>query len=330
MKSSDNPPTSGAAVPSPSAMPSAMRGVIAMALSMALFVSNDTLLKLATFHVPVSQAIAMRTLAAGVLFFILVVRAGELNTLVHALHPRVLVRSGLDTVTTFFYVAALAVMPIASTSTIYMAAPLITTALAVPMLGEKVGWKSWSAIVVGFAGAVVVTRPDPDTFTVMALLPLFAAFTGAVRDISTRDIGKEIPGTVVGLSACIVLTVIATACAFVQPWQVPTARDVVFTFGAALAFTGGTLALVYAFRNAPVASVSPLRYTLVFGAVLSGYVVFEEVPDAWTAVGIALVVGAGLYAIQHEHARSRAARKAANGGGGAIIARPVTCAPPSD
>ncbi|MFG1347646.1 DMT family transporter [Xanthobacter autotrophicus DSM 431] len=313
---------------------SAVKGVLAMAVSMALFVTNDTFLKLAIREVPLGEALGLRSFVAGLFLLALIVAAGDMPALRYAFNPRVVMRSTLDTLTTFVYVAALAVMPIASTTTIYMATPLVTTALAVPMLGEKVGWRSWCAIIVGFLGAVVVTRPDPATFNAIAILPLLAAFFGSVRDVSTRGIGMQIPGTVVGFSGTLVLCATSAVFAFWESWRMPSLEVVAYVTAAGFAFGGGTLLLVFAFRSAPVASISPLRYLLVFGALVSGYFVFGDTPDAWTTVGMVLVVGAGLYALHREHVKSRAARRAAAGASGlgsASSCRPApACAPTRD
>lgn len=323
------------AVPVVARPSSGVKGVAVMAFAMAMFITQDTLMKLALTELPLGEALGIRSFTAGLLLFAIIVATGELAALRFAFHPRVMMRSSLDTLTTFVYVAALAVMPIASTTAIYMATPLITTAIAVPMLGEKVGWRSWSAIIIGFLGAVIVTRPDPSTFQLIAVLPLLAALFGAVRDVATRGIGMEIPGSVVGFASTLVLC--ATSLVFFffsERWVVPSPLAMAYLVSAAAVFAAGTLALVYAFRTAPVASVSPLRYLLVFGALISGYFVFGDLPDAWTTVGIALVVGAGLYALRREHIKSRLARRAAArapGMGGAATGRSTaTCAPSHD
>lgn len=287
-----------------------LRGIAAMALAMGLFVTNDTLVKLALAGLPLGEVLSIRSAVAALLLFLLLLRAGDLGMAAYAIQPRVLARSALDTATTFAYVAALAVMPIASTTTIFMAAPLITTALAVPLLGEKVGWRRWSAILVGFLGAVVVMRPDPASFHAIAVLPLLAATLGSVRDIVTRGIGSAIPGSAVGLSGALMVALASAALAPWEQWHVPTLAGMAYMVGAAVAFAGGSLALVYAFRSAPVAVVSPLRYLLIFGALTSGYLVFGEGPDGWAAVGMVLVVAAGLYTLHRERLAAQAARRA--------------------
>ncbi|MFG1392164.1 DMT family transporter [Xanthobacter agilis] len=310
---------------------SAVKGVAAMALAMAMFITNDTCLKLAVREIPLGEAIFLRSLLSALIILALVARGGDLSALPMAFRPRVLARSGLDALTTFLYVAALAVMPIASSTTIYMVAPLMTTALAVPLLGEKVSWRSWCAIVIGFCGALIVTRPDPATFSAMALLPALAAFTGASRDVMTRGIGMEIPGAVVGFSSGSMLVASAAVFALWEPWHGLSLQAAAVVGVASVAFAAGTVLLVFAFRHAPVASVSPLRYLMVFGALVSGYLVFGDLPDIWTSAGMVLVVGAGLYALTCEHRRSVIARRAAAAGcGTAALGAAVACAPAKD
>ncbi|MGQ3671160.1 DMT family transporter [Xanthobacter sp. TB0136] len=308
-----------------------VRGVIAMLVAMWLFVTNDTFVKLAVQELPIGETLFIRTIIASALLLLVVARAGDLPALVLAVRPTVLLRSGLDTVTTLTYVGALAVMPIAASSTIYLAAPLITMALAVPLLGEKVGWRSWCAVLVGFAGAIIVTKPDPDTFTAIALLPMLAAFFGAVRDISTRNISMEIPGGVVAFSAAAVLVLGGLGMGMWEVWRMPTTREFIFVVGAAFSFALGTLLIVYAFRNAPISSISPLRYVIVFGALTYGTFVFGDTLDPWTSIGMVLVVGSGLYVIHRERVRSRAERQTMESGcAGAGLASAAVANPPRD
>lgn len=300
-----------------------LKGMASMALAMGLFVTNDTLVKLAVAELPLGETLTIRSGLAVLILLALLLRNGEAGLAVHVLHPRVMARSLLDVATTFAYVAALAAMPIAATTTIYMASPLITTALAVPLLGETVDGRRWGAIVVGFLGAVVVMRPDPASFHAVALLPLLAATLGSVRDIVTRGIGNAIPGTVVGLSGALLVTLASAPLSIWESWRLPAPGTLACLAGAAFAFAGGSLALVHAFRTAPVAVVSPLRYLLIFAALVSSYLVFGEGPDLWATAGMVLVVGAGLYTLHRERLAARAARRIA-----APEGTPVAAAPP--
>lgn len=312
-----------------------MRGIVAMITSMVLFMGNDTFMKLATAKLPVAEVIGIRSIMAGALLFALLVVTGDIRNVRHAFGRKVAIRSALDSATTYTYVVALAVLPIATSTTIYMAAPLITTALAVPMLGENVSFKRWCAIIVGFAGAVIVTHPDPSTFDMLALLPLLAALFGSIRDIGTRSIAAAVPATVISFSSSVVLSVTGLLFAIMHPWTWPDLTSLLYMAGSGICYAAGTLCLVYAFRNAPVRAVSPLRYVLVPLALVVGYFVFGHTPDGWASVGAVLVVGAGLYSIHQEAVRGRAENRAARAmseaaasGCGTPLASAITRAPP--
>ncbi|MEP9366556.1 DMT family transporter [Xanthobacter sp. VNH20] len=286
-----------------------LRGVAAMIAAMLLFITNDMMLKLATQHMPVGEVLGARSLVATLFVLGLLAATGELRHALAAFKPKVIARSSLDSATTFLYVIALAVLPISTTTTIYMAAPLITTALAVPLLGEKVGLKRAIAIAIGFSGAVIVAHPDPATFSLFAILPLIAATCGSLRDIVTRGIGANVPGGVVVLSSTVALGVTGAGFALWEPWSVPTLAGSALVVGTGATFALGNLLLVYAFRHAPVQVVSPLRYVMVPVALIYGYFIFGHVPDSWATIGTILVVGAGLYSIQQEAARGRKAER---------------------
>lgn len=314
---------------------SSMRGLLAMVFAMACFITNDTLIKIAVADFPIGEVLAIRSVFAGLLLTALIIWNGEFAFVRQALDRRIMLRSGLDAATTFAYVMGLAVLPIATSTTIYMAAPLITTALSVPLLGEKVGTKRWCAIMVGFAGAIIVTRPDPATFNAMAILPFISAICGSIRDIGTRNISNAVPGSVVALASAIMLGFVGLLFAAWEPWALPSAKMLALVLGAGTAFAVGNLALIHAFRNAPVAVISPLRYVLVPGALISSIFVFGVLPDSWASVGTVLVVGAGLYSIQSEARRDRAARRAARAVSGVLpagapLAGAVARAPQND
>lgn len=310
-----------------------MRGIFAMLAAMVMFITNDMFLKLALSELPLGQVVSLRSAAGALVLLAVIIANGEARLIRTAVHRRVAMRSGLDALTTFTYVLGLSMLPISTATTIYMAAPLLTTALAVPLLGEKVNGKRWMAILVGFSGAVIVTRPAPDTFDMFALLPLAAALCGSLRDISTRGIPMVVPGAVVAFSTAVGLTVGSSVFALWETWRVPDLFPALCIVGSGVTFALGNVLMIYAFRNAPVAAISPLRYVLVPCSLFYGYVIFSHVPDIWGISGTILVVGAGLYAIRQEavrgrdEARARAAA-AARAPSGAAMSAAVACSPP--
>ncbi len=313
--------------------PGPMRGIAAMLCAMVCFITNDMLIKLALVELPMGEIISLRSAAGAAVLLAVVIATGDGRALRLAVHRRVTLRSGLDGITTFAYVLGLSMLPISTTTTIYMAAPLLTTALAVPLLGETVSGRRWIAILVGFSGALIVTHPAPGSFDVFALLPLFAALCGSLRDISTRGIPMMVPGTVVAFSTAICLALASTAFALFETWRIPDLVPALYILGSGITFGLGNVLMVFAFRNAPVAAISPLRYVLVPCSLFYGYVIFNHLPDLWGVAGTILVVGAGLYSIRQEAVRSRdeaqaRARAAAIAPSGAPLSAPVTCSPP--
>lgn len=310
-----------------------MRGILAMIAAMVMFITNDMFLKLALHEMPLGEVIHLRSAAGALVLLVVILASGEGRLLLTAVHRRVALRSGLDAVTTFTYVLGLTVLPISTATTIYMAAPLLTTALAVPLLGESVSARRWIAILVGFSGAVIVTHPAPGSFDVFALLPLVAALCGSLRDISTRGIPMIVPGAVVAFSTAVGLTVVSGSFALWETWRMPELFPAVCIVGSGVTFALGNVLMVYAFRTAPVATISPLRYVLVPCALFYGYVIFSHVPDMWGIAGSILVVGAGLYSIRQEAVRGREAARiraleAARAPSGAAMPAAVTCSPP--
>ncbi|MEW6123190.1 MAG: DMT family transporter [Pseudomonadota bacterium] len=310
-----------------------MRGIAAMIAAMTMFITNDVLIKLALTELPMGEIITLRSAAGALVLLGVIIAMGDGRALILAAQRRVMLRSGLDGATTFTYVVALSVLPISTTTTIYMAAPLLTTALAVPLLGETVSGRRWIAILVGFSGALIVTRPSPGTFDVFALLPLLAAFGGSLRDISTRGIPMVVPGAVVAFSTALCLTLASSVFMLWETWRVPDLLPALYILGSGITFGLGNILMVFAFRNAPVAAISPLRYVLVPFSLFYGFVIFNHLPDMWGVAGTLLVVGAGLYSIRQEarrgqeEARARAAA-AALAPSGAPLSAPVTCSPP--
>ncbi|TCT08223.1 DMT family transporter [Aquabacter spiritensis] len=313
-----------------------LRGIAAMIGAMVMFITNDMLIKLSLASLPMGEVLTLRSGFAILVLVGVIFATGEARALPLVVRPRVMLRSGLDGATTFAYVLALGFLPIATATTIYMAAPLMTTALAVPLLGEAVSLRRWGAILVGFSGAVVVMRPDPETFDIIALLPLLAALFGSLRDISTRGIPQIVPGSVVALSTAICLCLASAAFSLWETWRLPGLVPALYIFGSGAAFAIGNVLMVYAFRNTPVAVLSPFRYVLVPCALFYSYVIFAHVPDMWGVVGTTLVVGAGLYAIHAEaqrgrrdaRARTLAGASAASGAAGGPLPAAVPCPSP--
>ncbi len=290
------------------------RGMIAMSAAMTVFIVNDALIKFAAESLPAGQVICIRGMFATALAFAAVLALGHARDLPRLANPAVMFRAFLDVLGTFGYLIALFNMPISIATAINMAAPLAICVLAVIWLREHVGWRRWSAIIVGFIGVLLIIRPTPDGLDWWALLCFGATVLNGARDIYTRRIGLEVPSIIITLATALGVTLFAGIVATVEGWQPVTWREVSLLAAASLFLALGYHLVIVAMRAGEVSLIGAFRYTGLLGALGIGYVVWHEVPDLLAWSGIALLVGAGLYILHRERVRAREARLAGLGG----------------
>jgi drug/metabolite transporter (DMT)-like permease len=204
---------------------------------------------------------------------------------------------------TFLFFTAIKVVPIAQAASISFTAPLIVVMLAGPMLGERIPLSRVVAVIVGFVGVLVVIRPGSEVFQWASLLIVASAGCFAVYQILTRRVaGFDAPATS-AIYSVLVGTLLMT---LIVPfgWTTPGSWIDVLLLGS-LGVTGGLghYCVARSLTYAPANLLSPFQYWQMVGAVVVGYLLFAEVPDAFTWVGTALIVAAGLYIGIREHAR---------------------------
>jgi drug/metabolite transporter (DMT)-like permease len=281
------------------------RGVLLMLAGGACFVTNAALVKLDSEIMPVFQVIFVQ--AACTTAFLLaaaaVIRVPIRGSFVS--NGRVLLRSALDALSMIVWVIGLAHLPMANASAIYMSTPLIVTVLAVSMLGERVTAAMWLAIIVGFAGVLLVVQPAGDKFTIWSLFILLSAILVATRDLVTRWIGKSVSSLVLTLIAAVMLMICAAAGSAIQGWRpISTAEFGILATGSAF-LSSSYFLLTVALREGDLSVVGPFRYfSLIFSAIL-GFVIWGDIPGSVALCGMALTICAGLYLLRNGHARSR-------------------------
>jgi len=206
----------------------------------------------------------------------------------------------------FFYMS-LGLMAFATASTITYANALFMTALAVPLLGEKVGWIRWSAVLVGFVGVVLVMKPGSDAFTPVALLPLAAAAFYALVTVQARQMDEDVPSPLVNLYSSVAALFGAIILALVFGGFSPIASWADLGWIAAMGAFGGTavLLLVVSYRMTEPSNLAPFSYFGIPLAFLLGWLFFGETP--WDALfpGALLIAAGGLLIIWRERQRSR-------------------------
>lgn len=304
-----SPPASLAALPAPLYARlfgyGTRRGVASMILGMAAFIINDTLIKLASASVPTGQLITMRNIMAATLIVMLIVMTGQAAHLRRAADRVVVARSLIDVIATLCYLLALFHMPIGNVTAINMATPLAMTAAAAVFMGVPVGWRRWSAIVAGFLGVLLIVQPEAEGFNAYSLLAIAAVVFIVARDLTTRRIDTGIPSLVITLTNAVFVLLGALALSAWEGWVAVNLVQVLLLAGAGVFLIGGYLLIVDAFRHGDLATVGPFRYTGLIWALLSGFLVWGDIPNLLAFAGIVIVVASGLYVLHRERVKAR-------------------------
>jgi drug/metabolite transporter (DMT)-like permease len=286
------------------------RGILAMAGAMACFIANDAVVKLASAAMPTAQLIFLRGTMATAIVLAVAFATGALARARDTVHRSVVVRALAEALATVLYLTALFQLPIANAAAINLSAPLFIVVLAVAFMGEKVSAAHWLAVCTGFAGVLLVVQPGLEGFNAYALVCLLSALFQALRDLLTRRIAADVPAVLITLSTTVAVTLLAGALSLVEGWRAFAPRDLALLALAAAFLMGAYYLIVDAMRHGELSLVAPFRYTGVLYAIVLGYLIWGDVPNALAWAGIALLVGAGLFVLHRERARARGAGRA--------------------
>jgi drug/metabolite transporter (DMT)-like permease len=205
------------------------------------------------------------------------------------------------------FIAGLARLPIADATAIGFASPLLVTALSIPMLGEEVGVRRWSAVVIGFLGVLIIVRPGSGAVGAAALLPLLSAVCWAMSLVVTRRMRRaDTPLTTLLYSTAIGFVLSGAALPFV--WHVPTISAATMLVAMGVLSASGQYLLIAGLTRGDASLLAPFTYSQIVWATLTGYFVFGTVPSSWTWCGAAVIVGSGIYIAHRERVRRHAVR----------------------
>lgn len=277
-----------------------LRGILLMLVATALFGAMDGISKLLVLAYPAPFVLWVRHLIAVPLVLAMVFAARGRPPL-RANRPVLqIARTAVLVFEMVLVLLAFRLMPLAAVHAIVAATPLLVAALSVPLLGERVGWRRWLAVLTGFVGVLLIVRPGPGVVHPGALLALACAVLFALYNIMTRLAARhDQPATSYvwqTLSAAALLTLLG-------PFFLAEVATVHWPLLAALGLMGavGHYLLVRALSLVPAVVVQPIFYTMIVWAAFWGLVLFAEVPDRFTLGGAVLIVGAGLFAALREH-----------------------------
>jgi drug/metabolite transporter (DMT)-like permease len=202
------------------------------------------------------------------------------------------------------FMAGLNELPIADATAINFVSPLVVTALSIPLLGEKVGLRRWIAVLVGFAGVLIIIRPGSGTFGWAALLPLFSATLWAIGLILTRRMSSTEPALTT-LSYSTFLAAIALTLVLPFVWRTPDAGALILLLVIGVISVTAQYLMIVGYSRAAASVLAPLTYTQMIWSTTLGYLVFGAVPGLFTWIGGAVIVASGLYVLHRQRVRSR-------------------------
>ena len=283
-----------------------MRGALYMTLGMAGFVLNDTLMKSLADELPMFQAMFVRSIFATVLIglFAWYRRALWCRPALLA-SPMLGLRIIGEIGATVFFITALFNMPIANATAILQVTPLAVTLGAALFLGESVGWRRYSAIIVGFLGVMVIVRPGAEGFTIYSVYALAAVFFLVLRDLSTKQLPPEMSSLLATVISSLAILIMSGAVTATIAWQPMALHQIGILALAAIFVLVGYLFTTMTMRVGDIGFSSPFRYTILIWAILLGFLVFGDVPDLPTLIGSAIIVLTGLYAFYRERQLAR-------------------------
>jgi drug/metabolite transporter (DMT)-like permease len=279
-----------------------LRGAALMVLAMLGFAVEDMMIKTMSADLPTGQIIAWLGAGGAVVFAIICKSQGQRLWTPQMLARPVILRNIAELIGTLGFVTAITLTPISTASAILQATPLIVTCGAAVFFREAVGWRRWSAILVGFFGVMLIIRPGTAGFDYLSVITVIGVLGLAGRDLATRSVPNETSS--MQLSFLAFLTLVPTALLLTwitgNPWVMPTPYSVSLMIGAIIVGVFAYYAIVAAMRVGEISFVTPFRYTRLVFALFFGILIFGERPDLLTLIGSAIIVISGIYTVWRE------------------------------
>lgn len=274
-----------------------LHGSIWMIAAMAFFAVEDSLIKFATSTIPIGQILIMFGLGGALIFFLLAHYKNEKIILRDMLLLPMYIRAVFEIIGRLFYVLAISLIPLSTATVIIQATPIVVVAGAAIIFSEKVGWRRWSAIVLGLLGVIIIIQPTADSFSFLSILALIGMIGFAGRDLASRAAPASFSVFILGLHGFIALTFSGLIYSIWYDESLVTIdiETLGLMVGAIIFGIAAYSCLMIAMRTGEVSAVTPFRYTrLIFGVTL-GIVFFNETLNYTTVVGTILIVISGLF-----------------------------------
>lgn len=285
------------------------RGISLMVLSMGAFALADTLVKMSTSFLSPPQVLYLLIGGGLILFSLMAKLQGETLLDRRAFAPILLLRYVSEVFGMVGMILALAHVPLSTVGAITQASPILVTVGAVLFLGEKVSWRRWSSIIVGFVGVLLIVQPGAVGFDPAVLWAVLAMVALSIRDLTTRLTPAGMPST------CLATYTMTAAIPFVIGWVLYSGDSLLpsqVNWLIAIPMIGlgsvGYMLLIASLRMAEASVVMPFRYSRIIFLLVLGILVFHERPGILVLIGAALIILSGIYMMWREQRVKRAAR----------------------
>ena len=274
-----------------------LAGIGLMLLSVFMFSFGDALGKFIVATYAVGQLLWLRACAALIVLSPAIWR--HRAEFIRMERPWLqLVRVILSTLEVAAFFVATVYLPLADVVTYYLACPIFVTALSAIVLRERVGWRRWTAVLIGFAGVLIALRPSAQTVSWPAMIALGGSLSFSILMPITRSL-RATPDIVMATSQ-FVGTFLLGALMSPFGWVTPSAGSLVMFAAAGVISISALLCVNRSLKLAPASVVVPYQYSMIVWAVMFGVIVFGDVPSPATILGAAIIIGAGLYIFLRE------------------------------
>jgi drug/metabolite transporter (DMT)-like permease len=304
-----------------------MVGVACILGAVTIFTIQDTTIKWLSGDFPLHEIVFVRAVVATVIMLGVIYLQGGVRLLRTGRPGLHLARGLLVVVTNSCFFAAIVMMPLADAVAVFFVAPLLITALSTIFLGEKVGARRWSAVMIGLVGVVVMLRPGSDSLRLILLLPVVAAVCYAVMQLITRRLGATDGASVMAFYVHLTFVIVGAGMGLVcgdgrfevtdnpslqfllRAWIVPSAREFALLLVVGVMSAIGAYLMTQAYRTTEATVIAPFEYAALPFAMLWGLIFFGDVPDSQALLGMVLIVGSGLFVLYRETVLKRHASR---------------------
>jgi S-adenosylmethionine uptake transporter len=272
-----------------------MTGIVLMLIGDMLFALNDAMGKWLVASFAVGQVLVIRSVGAFIVLGPMIARQGPGALLRVEQKPLHLMRMLMTTCDVGLFYASVAYLPLADVMTFYMAGPIYVAALSHFFLGEKIGWRRWLAVLVGFIGVIIALRPSSAMLSLPSLFGLAGSLSFALTLVMNRYLRSTSDTTLVTWQTFAALATGIVVVLLTGDWRQASLIDWGGMLLLGVVATCAHLLITRSLKLAPASLLAPLQYTLLLWAIVLGYVFFGDVPDAQIIVGAVIIVVAGLF-----------------------------------